>query len=85
MSQESSDERYPYFCIIKVHDQVESNTFAEAKAFGKLLEKDFSQVAKEEFKFPSEMVIDYTYPIDQYTHEEQAENLWEDFLGKGEE
>eukprot|EP00957_Ditylum_brightwellii_P091716 6983566-Ditylum_brightwellii.AAC.2 len=56
MPQAPSDERYPYFYIIKVHDQVESNTLAEAKAFGKLLEKEFSQVAKEEFNFPSETV-----------------------------
>eukprot|EP00957_Ditylum_brightwellii_P119150 9088644-Ditylum_brightwellii.AAC.1 len=41
--QAPSDERYPYFCIIKVHAQVESNTLAEAKAFGKILEKEFNQ------------------------------------------
>eukprot|EP00957_Ditylum_brightwellii_P083145 6321505-Ditylum_brightwellii.AAC.1 len=27
-------------------------------------------------------VIDYTYPIDQYTREKHAKNLWEDFLVK---
>eukprot|EP00957_Ditylum_brightwellii_P011031 836264-Ditylum_brightwellii.AAC.1 len=112
MPQAPSDERCPYFCLIKVHNQVESNTLAEAKAFGKLLEKEFNQVAKEELKFLSQMVylcdvtethldllsptkallnmdvmkvIDYTYPIDQYTYEEQAKNLWEDFFGEGEE
>eukprot|EP00957_Ditylum_brightwellii_P102424 7807443-Ditylum_brightwellii.AAC.1 len=109
MPQAPSDERDPYFCIIKVHDQVESKTLAEAKDLGKLLEKEFNQVAKEDFKFPSDMVyqcdvtdpdsdllppakallnmdimkvIDYTYPIDQYTHEEQAKHLWEFFLVK---